>query len=142
MLKTNPTSMDDLVLSVQVRVASDRKPKLSSDFVLKQEMERFMDDHIDEARIANKTNKNRPRIVLITGDADFVEPALRAVRLGFDVVLLHYGANSSPALVGQWYRREPVEWSSFIANSIGVGPVFSYETEETRKKKAVSSSTV
>lgn len=108
---------------VEVRVASATRQKLGADFVLKTEMAEFMQLHassclrIDEAEAA-------PRIVLMTGDADFLEPMQRAVRLGFDVRLVHYAGNSSRALVNGWTGLDgdgPVEWARMLADELNGG---------------------
>jgi hypothetical protein len=130
MEKTWPSFLREMVPLMDVRLGCASRPKLGADFVLRRELSAFMDRN---AAVANKS-----RIVLLTGDGDYLEPVQQALRLGFDVQLVHYGPNTSPALLAQPYVSPPVEWVGFLADALngGVAPAMPYETKEQRDAKA------
>jgi hypothetical protein len=105
--KQNSAFLKEMVPLVDIRVASARSSKLGADFVLKKVLSDFVEKHSCAA-------KKPHRIVLLTGDADFLESAQRATRLGFDIQIVHYGKTSSRSLIDQPYMNAPVEWSSFL----------------------------
>jgi hypothetical protein len=135
MEKTWPGFLSDAVPLMDVRTGCATRPKLGADFVLKRELSAFIDRY---ARVANTC-----RIVLLTGDADFLEPVQHALRLGFDVQLVHDGHSSSAALLKQPYKTPPVEWVVFLADTLnnGVVPDMPYHTNDNEnegKEKAAA----
>ena len=104
--KRIPGFLHDAVPLLDVRLASHSK--LGADFVLRRALGKFM-DHTSVGR----------RIVLLTGDADFLEPVQRALDIGIDVQLVHFESSSSRLLVGQRYASPPVEWMRFLTDLNG-----------------------
>lgn len=129
MERTWPSFLREMVPLMDVRLGCASRPKLGADFVLRRELSAFMDRY---TRVAS-----RSRIVLLTGDVDYLEPVQQALRLGFDVQLVHYGPNTSAALLAQPYVSPPVEWVGFLADALndGISPAMPYETKEQRDAK-------
>lgn len=121
-----PTFTRDAVPRMEVRVAAGYCPKLGADYVLRTAMAEFMELHAASAHSAC--------IVLLTGDADFIEPLQRAARVGFDVKLVHCALNSSRALVESCSGVELVEWSRLLADELngGVDVEMPYITQEAK----------
>ena len=120
MTKQSSAFVHEAVPLMDIRIASHSRPKLGADFVLRRELGLFMDRFSASAATC--------RIVLLTGDVDFLEPVQRAIRMGFDVLLVHYGKSTSRLLLDQLYSTPPVEWVSFLARANGgVAPELSYD---------------
>ncbi len=120
MAKQSPAFVHEAVPLIDVRLASHSRPKLGADFVLRRELGAFMDRFAASAASC--------RIVLLTGDADFLEPVQRALALGFDVRLVHHGPSASRLLLAQRYASPPVEWTRFLtAANGGAAPDFASE---------------
>ena len=131
MAKLSPGFVHEAVPLMDIRLASDSRAKLGADFVLRRELGTFMD------RFASSASSCR--IVLLTGDADFLEPVQRALRLGFDVLLVHFGRSSSRLLVGQRYASPPVEWERFLTDANGgTAPYMPYVDAVVVEKKKVA----
>ena len=104
MERTYPSFVQDLVLAMDVRVGSRKCPKLAADFVLKREMARFVHRHAGQ----------EARIVLLTGDADFLEPVQLALLQGIDVQLVYQSGSVARTLLSLPYASPPVEWGRFL----------------------------
>ena len=113
MIRHRAGFVHETVPLMDIRVASESRSKLGADFVLRRELGKFMDGFAKRATSC--------RIVLLTGDVDFLEPVQRALGLGFDVQLVHFGRNASRLLVDQRYaaRSPPVEWERFLTDANG-----------------------
>ena len=108
MLKLNPNWVDILVPEVSVFLASYSRPKCSADFVLRREMTTFTSNVVAQGKGV------RARIVLMTGDEDFLEPAQQALKQGIDVQLVYWEGMISGALLNLPYLTPPVEWGAFL----------------------------
>ena len=129
--KQSPAFVHEAVPLMDVRLASHTRPKLGADFVLRRELGDFMDRYAASAAAC--------RIVLLTGDADFLEPVQRALALGFDVQLVHYGPSASRLLLAQRYASPPVEWTRFLTDANdGAAPDFSCGEEDRAGQPAAS----
>ena len=124
-----PAFVHDVVADMDIRVASKSRPKLGSDYVLKRVFTDFIDAHAECAHDA--------RVILITGDADFIEPVQRATRLGFDVQLVCYGGNASRFLLPA--ATACTDWETFLALPPinNVTPLASSSYAEAEKVAAV-----
>ena len=101
-----PTFVDQVTPELTVVLASYRQPKIGADYALQRELSIFLE----------RPTPHKKRVVLVTGDADFLEPVQRALRAGVDVVLIHYEATSSHVLVTvPPYASPPIAWSAFLA---------------------------
>ena len=130
----SPRWLDGVVPELMVLVASCQHQKRGADYVLKREMARFV--HDEALKRVEKRGSQRARVVLLTGDCDFLEPVQSALRLGIDVQLVYYHGNVSPALLRLPYRSAPVEWAAFLAAcNGGVEPVLPYSLPSTQRPK-------
>lgn len=112
-----PRFAGDVVPHMDVCIGSHTTTKFAADYVLCRELSSFMREQAAHA--------GRCRIVLLTGDADFTEPIQRAVRMGFDVQLVHYGESTACTLLELPVTR--VEWTHFVSDmDTDVVPVFPY----------------
>ena len=100
--------VDVLVPEVTVFLASSHRPKRSADFVLRREMSTFTSEVVAQGKGI------RARIVLMTGDEDFLEPAQHALKQGIDVQLVYCEGKTSRALLHLPYRSPPLEWGTFL----------------------------
>jgi hypothetical protein len=117
----SPLFVDDATPEMSIVLASHRRPKLSADYALKRELSLFLEEEQELAQAAatkarKKTGASgRSRVVLVTGDADFLEPVQHALRMGADVQLVHDGACASRTLLRvPPYVSPPVEWADLL----------------------------
>ena len=105
--------IDSVIAHMDVSIASHVSPKKNADYVLCREMSAFMDTH-----------PRGSKIVLLTGDADFLEPVQRAIKLGFQVQLVYVEKKVSHTLLELNYGRvkaanccQPIPWDKFLQDA-------------------------
>lgn len=126
--------LEAAVPEMTVMLAAQFHPKRGADVVLKQELSRFTREHWARAR--------HTRIVLLTGDEDFLEPAQHALAQGFDVQLVYYGPSASEALLRLPFRSPPIEWRAFLAScNNGVVPELSYGASKSVPRRCKQTQT-
>ena len=87
--KKHPDFVDQMVPYIDITLASSYK-KTNADYVLAREISTFLD--------------SRPipgsRLILLTGDGDFLGSVQRAIKMGIEVHVISYAASTSKVLVG------------------------------------------
>lgn len=115
MLARCPGLVDALVPFVDLALASPRNPKRGADYVLCRELAAFLDSRPPRGS----------RIVLLTGDGDFLGPVQRALRTpGIEVQLVYYAEGVAKSLLSLDYgigQPSPVDWRAFLEKDGGVG---------------------
>lgn len=109
-----PTFLADLVPHMDVALAPVRQPKCSADYVLAREISAFC---------RSVPRSSGARLVLLTGDADFLGPVQGALAHGVDVRLVHPVCGGARALVSQVGPEARDEWEPFLAGLNGGAPV-------------------
>jgi hypothetical protein len=97
-----PAFLSDVVPHMDVALAPAHRAKCDADYVLRKEMSRFCHTFASSAR---------KMIVLLTGDADFIEPIQAARRSGCAVNIIYNATNASRLIkttVGS------CEWGTFL----------------------------
>ena len=109
MIKQNhPSFIDVMVPHCDLMLAS-HKSKRSADYVLIHKI----GEYIVKAR-------GNGKIVLLTGDSDFLEPVQRALASGVEVQLLYVENKTSRALLELDYgENSPIEWRQFLKDKFG-----------------------
>jgi hypothetical protein len=103
--------VDQVVSEAVIALASSVHGKRAADDVIRREMLHFTDPSI------RRSVGDSPRIVLVTGDATYLEHVQSALRLGIDVQLIYDRECASPRLVGLPYRSAPVAWQDIPGGS-------------------------
>jgi hypothetical protein len=100
-----PAFLSDVVPHMDVELAPARRAKCDADYVLRREMSRFCHAFASSAK---------KKIVLLTGDADFVEPIQAAHRSGCDVHLIYNATNASRFITTTQSTFGSCEWAGFL----------------------------
>ena len=106
--KDFPEFMRDVVTMMDVRIAS-LVPKRGADYVLNLEIMRFCTRDI----------ARRKRLVLLTGDADFLGPVQVALENGVDVQLIYLKESCSRVLLDLAWKSKPIEYMDFLRSVHG-----------------------
>ena len=102
--KELPTFMRDAVTLMDVRIAS-LVPKRGADYVLNLEILRLC---------SHGGTDTKKRIVLLTGDADFLGPVQVALENGVDVQLIYKKESCAKVLLDLKYSSKPIEYMEFL----------------------------
>ena len=107
----NRSFLEDALPVMTVLMSSRNHKKLASDFALSRELSQFTHDMLDRV----KREPMSARIILLTGDCDFLEPFLRAQQQGFDVQLIHDTQNASKIYKNNIVTNSPaVKWQDIL----------------------------
>ena len=106
---THPDFIDNVIDHMDVSMASSSNHSKNADYVLCREFQSFID-----------TYPRGSKIVLLSGDADFLEPVQRAIKLGFHVQLVYVDKKISHTLLELKYNKghEPIEWTLFLKDAL------------------------
>lgn len=121
-----PSIVDQLAMHADI-IVSSRHPKCGADYIIKREIDKFIDSHAHSVA----KGETRARIVLLSGDADFVLSMQRAIRLGFETRIVYVRTRESPLLLGLPHSLCSVEWTDFLKNIAGHDRFgFSYKPDD------------
>jgi len=114
--KRHPDFIDQMVPYIDITLASSFK-KVNADYVLKRELSTFLDSHAASPH---------SRIILLSGDGDFLGCVQRAIKMGIEVHVVSYSGATSKVLQGAATRH--YDWRSLLEEMTGGTVTLPYVT--------------